>query len=97
MIRPRSLLALGGMALLAGCAEHIDAPLSPTFGVAVATLDSQIVNPGPVDLRPPTSSAARGVLAIRRYEAGKVIAPAAATSEISAHAESTSSTTSVSK
>lgn len=96
MIRPRHLPALCGLALLAGCAERIDEPLSPTFGVAVASLQSQIVA-APVSLEPPVGSAARGVLAIRRYEAGKVIAPVTATSEVSEHSVSSSSTTSVSK
>ena len=97
MIATKYLLAAVTLAL-GGCAERIDAPLSPTFGLAVASLDSQIAHPGPVDPRPPVSSGARGVAAIRRLEAGKVIVPATPTSDVSvATASTTSSTTSVSK
>jgi len=90
-------VTLAAALALAGCAERIDAPLSPTFGVAAASLDSQIAHPGPVDLRPPVTSGARAVLALRRYETDKVIQPAnSSTSEVSASSVSTSST-SVSK
>ncbi|HEV2530975.1 hypothetical protein [Phenylobacterium sp.] len=68
MIRPLTL-ALGA-SLLAGCAERLDAPLSPTFGQAVASMDAQIVPATPGDA-PPEGSAARGVAAIRRYEKGQ--------------------------
>lgn len=95
MIPARRLAALAAL-LAAGCAERIDAPLSQTFGVAVASMDSQIV-PAPVDPRPPVTSAARGVAAIRRYETGKVAAPVASTSNVSASSVSSSSTTSVNK
>jgi hypothetical protein len=59
-------------AVAAGCsstASAVDAPLSPTFGVAVASLQAQIV-PATTD-GPLTSSAARGASAIRRYERGE--------------------------
>ncbi|MCW2573913.1 MAG: hypothetical protein JWO88_3971 [Frankiales bacterium] len=68
MIRPLLLVSILG--LLAGCAERLDAPLSPNFGQAVASLDAQIV-PAPPTEAPPEGSAARGVAAIRRYEKGQ--------------------------
>ncbi|WP_374471717.1 hypothetical protein [Phenylobacterium sp.] len=56
---------------LGACSTPLDAPLSPSFGVAAATLQSQAIPPAP-DPGPRASSAARGVAAIRRYEAGEV-------------------------
>lgn len=49
-----------------------EGPLSPVFGLAVASMNNQIVNPGPPSEEPPEGSAARGDAAIRRYEAGRV-------------------------
>jgi hypothetical protein len=69
MIRHLAALLLTA-ASLAGCAERLDAPLSPTFGQAVASMDAQII-PAPATEAPPEGSAARGVAAIRRYEKGQ--------------------------
>ncbi|MDB5448761.1 MAG: hypothetical protein JWQ97_4078 [Phenylobacterium sp.] len=65
------LLALA--AGLAGCADRTDradAPLSATFGQAVASLQSQVIPPSP-DQGATVSSAVRGAAAIRRYERGQ--------------------------
>ncbi|MDB5466592.1 MAG: hypothetical protein JWQ46_1354 [Phenylobacterium sp.] len=56
------------------CANSLDAPLSPTFGQAVASLQSQIV-PASVSTEPPVSSGARGAAAIQRLEKGQVMQP----------------------
>ena len=69
MIRSLTLI-VAGAGLVAGCAERLDAPLSPAFGRAVASLDAQIVPAAPTEA-PPEGSAARGVAAIRRYEKGQ--------------------------
>jgi hypothetical protein len=66
----RALAMLVAAVALAGCAERLDAPLSPAFGKAVASLDAQIVPPDPSD-GPADSSASRGVAAVRRYEKGQ--------------------------
>jgi hypothetical protein len=58
------------LAGLTGCAERADAPLSPTFGMAVASLQAQIVPPAAVP-GPAQSSAARGIVAVTRYERGQ--------------------------
>lgn len=65
-----SVCAIG----LCGCAQSIDAPLSPTFGQAVASMDSQII-PAPVSDQPPPSSGARATAAVGRYEKGEVYRP----------------------
>ncbi len=65
-----SLCALG----LAGCVGSVDAPLSPTFGKAVATMDTQII-PVRVSDQPPPSSGALAAAAIDRYEKDKVYKP----------------------
>jgi hypothetical protein len=66
------LAALAALCAGAGaCQTPVDAPPSPTFGQAVASLQSQII-PADLGAEPPESSAARGVAAIKRYEAGKV-------------------------
>jgi len=89
------LLILPVLFGLAACTTPLDAPLSPTLGQAVASMDVQII-PAPADDRPPESSGARGVAAIKRYETGRVKQPrGAGTSEIGmvqASADSTSST-----
>ncbi|RAK60808.1 hypothetical protein DJ021_13815 [Phenylobacterium hankyongense] len=56
---------------LCGCAAPLDAPLSPAFGQAVATMQAQVIPVAVSDL-PPESSAARSVAAIGRYEKGEV-------------------------
>jgi hypothetical protein len=72
MSRLMKLVALAALCAAAGgCQTPLDAPPSPTFGQAVASMQSQII-PAEVSNEPPESSAARGVAAIERYEAGKV-------------------------
>lgn len=66
-ILPVFLAAAG----LCGCAAPLDAPLSPAFGEAVATMRAQVIPVAMSDL-PPETSGARGVAAIRRYEKGEV-------------------------
>jgi hypothetical protein len=61
-------------ALLGGCADNVDAPLSPTFGKAVASMDAQII-PAPVSEEPPSSSGARAAAAVGRYDRGEVYKP----------------------
>jgi len=71
----RTLILISACAAaLGGCAQSIDAPLSSTFGQAVATMDSQII-PAPISDLPPSSSGAVAVAAIGRYEDGEVIKP----------------------
>lgn len=65
-----SVCAIG----LCGCAQSIDAPLSPTFGKAVASMDTQII-PTPVSAEPPSGSGVHGTAAIGRYEKGEVYKP----------------------
>lgn len=65
-----SICALG----LAGCASSVDAPLSPAFGKAVATMDTQII-PTQISDQPPAGSGALGVAAIDRYEKDKTYKP----------------------
>jgi hypothetical protein len=87
-MRTHTLAALCAAAL-AGCAAPLDAPLSPSLGEAVATLQSQIIPPPAADDRPGESSAARAAAAIARYDNGKVIPPAeASTSAVSLTASS---------
>lgn len=70
-------------AALAGCASSVDAPMSSTFGQAVASMDSQIIAPTRISDDPPASSGARAAAAIARYEKGEVKNPApAATSAV---------------
>jgi hypothetical protein len=64
-------LILSISAGLAACQTPLDAPLSPTFGMAVASMQSQIV-PVPESDLPPEGSAARSAAAIARYEKGEV-------------------------
>lgn len=59
---------------LAACADRADAPLSPSLGAAVASMDSQIIDPVPAE-GIPEGSGARGAAAIKRYETGRVKAP----------------------
>jgi hypothetical protein len=56
---------------LVGCAAPVDAPLSPTFGQAVASMQVQVIPVAVSDLAP-ESSGARAVAAVRRYEKGEV-------------------------
>jgi hypothetical protein len=71
-------LALGAAA--AACSGQIDAPLSSTFGQALASMDNQIIDPTPA-VGVPETSAAKGVLAIERYENDRVKPPAGAHGE----------------
>ena len=73
MIRPLAILPL---LALGACTTPLDAPLSPTLGQAVASMDAQIIPPTGIDL-PPESSGARGVAAVGRYERGRVKQPPA--------------------
>jgi hypothetical protein len=61
-------------AALCGCAQSLDAPMSPTFGRAVASMDAQII-PAPISEEQPPSSGARAAAAIGRYEKGEVYKP----------------------
>jgi hypothetical protein len=81
----RTLILMSVCAVaLCGCAESLDAPLSPIFGKAVASMDAQII-PTPISDQAPSSSGAVGVAAIARYEKGQVYKPASqSTSSVSA-------------
>jgi hypothetical protein len=71
----RNLLFVPVCALgLSGCVHSVDAPLSPTFGKAVAAMDVQII-PTKVSDQPPASSGAVAAAAVGRYEAGRVYKP----------------------
>jgi hypothetical protein len=59
---------------LCGCADSVDAPLSPTFGQAVASMDTQII-PAPISDQPPAGSGEVGVAAVGRYDHGQVKPP----------------------
>lgn len=59
---------------LCGCAQNLDAPHSPVFGKAVATMDTQII-PAPISDLPPQSSGVVAAAAVGRYEKGQVYAP----------------------
>lgn len=65
-----SLAAIG----LSGCVQSVDAPMSPTFGQAVATMDTQII-PAKVSDEPPSTSGAAAAAALGRYEKGQVYPP----------------------
>lgn len=67
----RPLLILSMCLIPGGCATPLDAPMSPNFGQAVASMNVQIV-PHQVSDLPPDSSARRSALAIERYEKGEV-------------------------
>ncbi|WP_395670241.1 hypothetical protein [Phenylobacterium sp.] len=74
-MRMRPLIAtLTCLLGLGGCVESIDAPMSPTFGQALASMDAQIVRSPMSDL-PPESSGAVGVAATMRYQKGEVKKP----------------------
>lgn len=68
-----AVLAAAGAALSA-CHTPLDEPMNTNFGRAVASLDAQIIPAAP-DPRPPESSAAAGVGAIRRLEHDQVKEP----------------------
>jgi hypothetical protein len=89
MSRLRILACCAAPALLAACAERADAPLSPTFGKAVASLDAQIVPAPPPTSAPAQTSAARAIVAARRYEADKPLPPqTASTSQVGGYGPS---------
>lgn len=71
-MRPLILASL--CAGLCGCVQSIDAPLSPTFGQALASMDSQII-PAAVSSLPPPANGARAATAIGRLEKGQVYKP----------------------
>jgi hypothetical protein len=84
-MRAATLISLVFVAAAGGCASPLDAPLSPTFGAAVASLEAQIIPPTAATEQPPQGSGARGVAAIRRYERGEPkTAGESATSNVSA-------------
>jgi hypothetical protein len=66
----RVLLILAASAAAAACTTPVDGPQSSSFGVAVASMDAQII-PAAVSDLPPESSGARSVLAIARSEKGE--------------------------
>jgi hypothetical protein len=70
----RTLILASLCAALGGCIDSIDAPLSPTFGQAVASMDSQII-PAAVSSEPPPANGARAASAIGRLEKGEVYKP----------------------
>lgn len=73
---------------LCGCAQSIDAPLSTTFGQAVASMDAQII-PAPISDLPPSSSGSVAAAAVGRYEKGEVYKPQTAnTSSIGGYGSS---------
>lgn len=71
-------LAAAALALLtSACAARADGPLSPSLGAAVASMDSQIIDPTPAE-GIPEGSGARTAAAIKRYETGRVKPPPSA-------------------
>jgi|GEM_PF-3477741 len=71
----RTLILISACAAaLGGCAQSIDAPLSSTFGQAVASMDAQII-PAPISDLPPSSSGAVAAAAVGRYEKGEIYPP----------------------
>jgi hypothetical protein len=71
----RTLLLMSVCAAgLGGCADNVDAPLSPTFGQAVASMDTQII-PAPISDQPPASAGEVGAAAVGRYYHGQIKAP----------------------
>jgi hypothetical protein len=66
----RVLLILAASAAAAGCTTPVDAPQSSAFGLAVASMDAQII-PAAVSDLPPETSGARSTLAIARYQKGE--------------------------
>lgn len=68
------LIATVCAAALSGCSAHIDGPLSPVFGKAVATMDTQII-PAPISDKQPAGSGAQGAAAIDRYQKDQVYKP----------------------
>ncbi len=69
-----AIVAATAAVSLCGCVDSVDAPLSPTFGKAVATMDTQII-PTQVSDQPPASSGAVGAAAVGRYQKGEVYKP----------------------
>jgi hypothetical protein len=67
----RLVLVLAACCVASACSTPVDAPLSPTFGQAVASMQSQII-PVEVSELPPEGSGARGAAAIARYQKGEV-------------------------
>lgn len=68
------ILAAVCAAGLCGCVQSIDAPLSPTFGQALASMDTQIIPVRP-SAEPPSANGARAASAIGRLEKGEVYKP----------------------
>jgi hypothetical protein len=71
-MRPLFLIPI--VASLAGCATPLDAPLSPRFGEAVASMQAQVI-PAAISSAPPQDPGARAVAAITRLQKGEVRKP----------------------
>jgi hypothetical protein len=75
MRRLLGALAVLAAGLTAGCTSGpLDAPMSSTFGAAVASMDRQIIDPTPAQGLPSTS-AVKAADAIARYENDRVTEP----------------------
>lgn len=72
----KRLLLIAVCAGMAGCSTPLDAPMSDTFGLAVASMNNQII-PAEVSDLPPEDSGARAVLAIQRADRGEPKQPPA--------------------
>jgi hypothetical protein len=66
----KPLLIIALCSGIGACATPTDAPLSPTFGEALASMDRQIIPVAVSDL-PPEDSGARATLAIQRGDKGE--------------------------
>ena len=73
-MRSISILGLGLLFVCAGCSEPLQEPLSPQFGRAIASMDSEI-SPADPSSAPPPGSGAVGAAAVERYQTGHVIGP----------------------
>jgi hypothetical protein len=68
-------LAILAAGLAAGCTTGpLDAPMSTTFGAAVASMDRQIIDPTPAEGLPSTA-AVKAADTIARYENDRVTEP----------------------
>ena len=67
----RILLALSALAIASACSHSVDTAGAPSFGVSVATLQTEQTVPGTVSNEPPEGSGAVGALAQERYQSGQ--------------------------
>jgi hypothetical protein len=74
-MRPLAIIIL--CAGICACNTPIDAPMSPTFGEAKASMNEHVIAQGPPSELPPTSSGVRAAAAIERYLRGDPKAPQA--------------------